>query len=67
MPILTIECPNCGHRFQGLVLAATRPPEEWVCSKCGSRKAEVDRNEPPVLHPWEKEGAHGIGLCPCCS
>jgi C4-type Zn-finger protein len=67
MPILTVECPECGHRFQSLVLTGTRPPEEWVCSKCGSRKAEVDATQPAKQHPWEKEGSHGIGLCPCCA
>ncbi len=65
MPVLTLACPECGHKFQGLVLAGTRPPEEWVCSKCGSRKAEVVPDKEPVPHPWE--GEHGIGLCPCCN
>src|SRR2546421_6529029 len=65
MPVLTLECPECGHRFQGLVLVGTRPPEEWVCSKCGSRKAEIVPDKEPVPHPWE--GVHGVGLCPCCN
>src|SRR5215471_7587830 len=65
MPVLTLECPDCGHRFQGLVLAGTRPPEEWVCSKCGSRKAKVMPDKEPIPHPWE--GEHGVGLCPCCN
>src|SRR5207253_10996737 len=65
MPVLTLECPECGHRFQGLVLVGTRPPEEWVCSKCGSRKAEVVLDKEPVPHPWE--GVHGIDLRLCCN
>lgn len=65
MPVLTLECPDCGRKFQGLVLAGTRPPEEWVCSKCGSRKAEVMPDKKPIPHPWE--GEHGAGLCPCCN
>ena len=65
MPMLTLQCPECGHIFQGLALKGTRPPEEWVCSKCGSRKAEVMPDKEARPHPWD--GEHGIGLCPCCS
>lgn len=65
MPILVIKCPDCGHEFQGLVLIGTRPPQEWVCSQCGSRKAEVAPDKDPIPHPWENE-QHGNGLCPCC-
>jgi len=65
MPMLTLQCPECGHTFQGLVLEGTRPPEEWVCSKCGSRKAAVVSGKEASFHPWD--GEHGIGLCPCCS
>ncbi len=64
MPIMFLKCPECGHEFQGLVLEGTRPPQEWVCSQCGSRKAEVAPEKEPVLHPWEN--GHGHGLCPCC-
>jgi DNA-directed RNA polymerase subunit RPC12/RpoP len=64
MPILTIQCPECNHEFQGFVLAGTRPPEIWVCSQCGSRNAEVIQNKEPIPHPWESEDGHG--LCPCC-
>ena len=64
MPVLTLKCPQCGHEFQGLVLAGTREPEVWVCSKCGSEKAQVVPDNEPAPHPWE--GEHGIGLCPCC-
>jgi transcription elongation factor Elf1 len=65
MPVLTLKCPECGHVFQGLVLDGTRPPEMWVCSQCGSKKAEVAPETKPIAHPWD--GPHGIGLCPCCS
>ncbi len=66
MPILTLECPQCSHVFQGLVLEGTRMPEVWVCSNCGSREAHLLPDEEPVTHPWEEEG-HGPGLCPCCN
>lgn len=66
MPVLTLECPNCGHVFQGLVLAGTRTPEVWVCSQCGSQEAHPSSDEDPRPHPWEGKG-HGPGLCPCCN
>ncbi len=64
MPILTVKCPQCGHEFQGLVLAGTQQPKIWVCSKCGSNKAEIMPEKKPIPHPWE--AGHGNGLCPCC-
>ncbi len=64
MPFMFLKCPECGHEFQGFVLEGTRPPQEWVCSQCGSRKAEVAPEKKPVPHPWES--GHGHGLCPCC-
>lgn len=62
MPVYVIQCPNCKHQFQSLVLANTKAPSEWVCSQCGSREAK------PIFqqanqHPLEQ--AHGAG-CPCC-
>lgn len=65
MPVYTLTCPDCGHRFQGMVLAGTRPPRIWECSKCGSRDAAPDPDVPPLVHPWEGQG-HGAG-CLCCS
>lgn len=62
MPILNLRCPECNHQFQGFVMVGTREPEIWVCSKCGSERAQ---KLPGVeLHPWE--GAHGQG-CSCCT
>ena len=65
MPVLTLQCPDCDHVFQGLVLEGTREPEIWVCSKCGSEKAQKMASIKAVAHPWD--GEHGIGLCPCCT
>lgn len=63
MPIYRLECPECGHRFSGMVLSGTREPEEWVCSACGGNRAKPLSDCPPVPHPLES--AHGAG-CPCC-
>ena len=62
MPVYIIQCPNCQHQFQSLVLANTKEPSEWVCSKCGSHEAK------PVFqsateHPLEKTHERG---CSCC-
>jgi hypothetical protein len=64
MPVLTLKCPECGHIFHGLVLAGTRPPEVWVCSRCGSEQAQPAVEATPAPHPWEAE--HGGGKCLCC-
>lgn len=65
MAVLTLECPDCQHTFRGLVLAGTRPPEIWVCSRCGSEQAQPIDDAPTAAHPWD--GEHGIGMCPCCT
>lgn len=65
MPVLTLQCPECGHVFQGLVLAGTRMPEVWACSRCGGEQAHPLADAQPAPHPWD--GPHGIGLCPCCT
>jgi rubrerythrin len=64
MPVFVLECPDCGHCFQGLVLAGTRAPEVWVCSKCRGRNAAPKEGVAPRPHPWEGSD-HGRG-CPCC-
>ena len=28
MPVYTLQCPDCGHRFMGMVMAHTKPPRE---------------------------------------
>lgn len=62
MPVYVIQCPQCQHQFQSLVLANTKEPSEWVCSKCGSHEAKPIFQQ-PHQHPLEQ--AHGAG-CPCC-
>lgn len=64
MPVLTLECPTCRHTFHGMVLAGTRPPQLWICSRCGEQAQPIQQAE-AVAHPWD--GPHGIGMCPCCS
>jgi hypothetical protein len=63
MPIHEILCPDCGHRFTGMVFAGTRVPELWHCSQCGGEGAMIDNTRPPAPHPLET--VHGGG-CPCC-
>lgn len=63
MPIYPIQCPDCGHRFSGMVFAGTRLPEKWVCSQCGSEQAQINPDAAPIPHPLE--ATHGAG-CPCC-
>lgn len=62
MPAYMIHCPICDRTFQGFVLAGTREPEKWVCSKCGEDKA-VRLRTASLDHPLE--AAHGVG-CLCC-
>lgn len=64
MPIYTLECPDCGHEFRGMVMEGTQPPSVWVCSECGSERAGPRADAEPEAHPWEKRG-HGGG-CACC-
>lgn len=63
MPVYDLHCPDCDHRFKGMVMAQTRPPREWVCSKCGSRRAAPASGSEPAPHPWEHRPGGG---CPCC-
>ena len=35
MPIFEYKCPNCGHRFEKLVLSSRRQ-RELNCPECGS-------------------------------
>jgi hypothetical protein len=63
MPVYTLHCPDCDRRFKGMVLAHTEPPREWLCSKCGSRRAVPVTGVKPEPHPWE--GGHGRS-CLCC-
>lgn len=63
MPIYQLICPDCGHAFTGMVFAGTREPEKWVCSECGSDRAQQRKDCAPEPHPLEQ--AHGSG-CPCC-
>jgi ribosomal protein S27AE len=63
MPVHTLHCPDCGHGFKGLVLANTQPPREWVCSKCGSHRAQQAPGSHLEPHPWEHQAGGG---CLCC-
>jgi uncharacterized protein YlaI len=63
MPVYTLECPDCHHRFKGMVIANAEPPREWACSQCGSRRAKPAPDAHPETHPFERAGASG---CPCC-
>jgi hypothetical protein len=62
MPILTLQCPDCGHVFQGAVLLGTRPTEVWVCSQCLGRGALQMESAAESPHPWEA----GRAGCSCC-
>lgn len=64
MPVYQLQCPQCRHRFGGMVFAGTRVPEIWVCPQCGSDRAQLRDDCPPLPHPLENN--HGTG-CPCCS
>ena len=63
MPVYIVECPDCRHSYKSFVLAGSRQPEIWECSKCGSRKAAPKPDVPEEQHPWEMK--HRIG-CACC-
>jgi hypothetical protein len=64
MPVFTLKCPDCDHVFKGMVMAGTRSPKVWVCSKCKGEKAAPLEGVEPEEHPWEKEGH--AGGCLCC-
>ncbi|MGR8940418.1 MAG: FmdB family zinc ribbon protein [Gammaproteobacteria bacterium] len=63
MPVYQLQCPGCGHGFQGMAFAGTRLPEHWVCPQCGSDQARVREDCQPVAHPLEASRGGG---CPCC-
>jgi hypothetical protein len=63
MPVFSLHCPDCGHRFKGMVMAHTNPPCEWACSRCGGRRAATEPGSTPEPHPWEHGSAGG---CLCC-
>ncbi|MGR9073577.1 MAG: FmdB family zinc ribbon protein [Gammaproteobacteria bacterium] len=63
MPTYQLQCPQCSHRFSGMVFSGARMPEQWVCPECGSDRARLLEDCPPVSHPLE--GGHGSG-CLCC-
>ena len=39
MPIFEYSCPNCGHRFEKLVLSSKRN-RELTCPSCGSQDVQ---------------------------
>jgi putative FmdB family regulatory protein len=63
MPVYTLQCPDCDHRFKGMVMLHTEQPREWVCSQCGGKRAVPEPGTKPEPHPWERGRAHS---CPCC-
>ncbi|MGH8760457.1 MAG: FmdB family zinc ribbon protein [Burkholderiales bacterium] len=48
MPVYQLLCPDCGHRFSGMVFAGTREPEKWVCAECGGDRAQRLADSAPV-------------------
>lgn len=76
MPVYYLQCPDCDHRFEGMVMARTQPPREWACSKCGCRRAAPVPGVQPARHPWDGEPDQDgtgraprlrhSGSCPCC-
>jgi hypothetical protein len=52
MPVLQVRCPDCGHEFRSLVMDGTKVPEVWVCSACGSRRAQPHDQHSQTAHPW---------------
>ncbi|MGH2372500.1 MAG: FmdB family zinc ribbon protein [Gammaproteobacteria bacterium] len=64
MPVYQLLCPDCGHRFSGMVFAGTREPEKWVCAECGGDRAQRLADSAPVPHPLEVQREAG---CPYCS
>lgn len=63
MPVYQLHCPNCEHRFTGMVFQGARLPELWICPQCNSENAQRVESCPPMAHPLE--ASHGSG-CPCC-
>lgn len=65
MPVLSLECQDCGHTFLSLVMAGTKPPETWVCSQCSSESVVQKPAPPAQAHPWDGSGTYR-NACPCC-
>lgn len=65
MPVLLIECPDCGHAYQTLVLEGTKLPESWHCSKCDGVRARPRPDTPSLPHPWEAKEGHDPPFCAC--
>lgn len=63
MPIYQLQCPDCQHRFTGMVFEGTRLPEVWVCPRCDSETVQALKDHPAAYHPMESR--HGGG-CLCC-
>lgn len=61
MPVLLIECPNCGHRYRSLVVEGTKTPQKWACSGCGGESARPLGELEGSGHPWASECMDG-----CC-
>ena len=60
IPIYTLACPDCGHRYETVVFQGLKVPDKWVCSRCQEGRVQEEGKRP---HPLE--GGHGGG-CPCC-
>lgn len=52
MPVLLLECPDCGHRFRSLVVEGAKTPAAWVCSRCKSRRVAPVGTDSSSAHPW---------------
>ncbi len=62
MPVYSLSCNSCGHKYDTLYFKGLKLPDKWVCSRCESKDV-VQVKETP--HPIE-EDKHGVGSCPCC-
>lgn len=62
MAVLIIQCPDCQHRYQSLVMDGTTVPTLWHCSHCGGQRA-APIQQLAFNHPLEQ--THGAG-CLCC-
>jgi hypothetical protein len=62
MAVLIIQCPDCQHCYQSLVMDSTTVPTLWYCSHCGGQRA-APIEQLTANHPLEQ--VHGSG-CLCC-
>lgn len=60
MPVLVIECPDCGHDYHSLVVEGAKVPDVWACSQCGGRRA-APKTQIESTHPWASSCMDG-----CC-